>query len=485
MSNQWSAYQQKVFSFVEDSTAGNGIVRAVAGSGKTTTIVEALKRVQGSSIFLAFNKSIAEELKKRGVNARTFHSLTFMPVMKSRNQSNPEMNKLKKLFDANSSDEEIKLYRSFAMKLVGLARNAGIGTYLQEDTPEAWMEIVEHHDIELESEEASLSTGIAQARALLTLSNASPMVDFDDMLYFAVRDEIALSKFDFVFVDESQDTNAIQRAILRKILRKGSRIVFVGDPAQAIYGFRGADSDSMLLLQQEFNCTELPLTITYRCAASVVNYAQQWVPEIEARTNAPAGVVKHLGAKWTPADMEAGDLVVCRTTAPLLTTAFKFIRANKPVQVLGREIGQGLKTLIKKMNAKDIDMLTVKLEAYMDREVRAAMLKDDEQKAEAIQDKVGSLLFLIEGLKEGRRTLEDLELGIDYLFKDKTNAVLFSTIHKSKGLEADRVFWLERSKCPSKWARQDWQVQQELNLCYVAATRAKNELYTIELKEAE
>jgi len=54
----------------------------------------------------------------------------------------------------------------------------------------------------------------------------------------------------------------------------------------------------------------------------------------------------------------------------------------------------------------------------------------------------------------------------------------------SRPLEAHKVFWLNSSKCPAQWARQDWQKQQEENLCYVAATRAKAELVLIEEKRA-
>jgi superfamily I DNA/RNA helicase len=60
--------------------------------------------------------------------------------------------------------------------------------------------------------------------------------------------------------------------------------------------------------------------------------------------------------------------------------------------------------------------------------------------------------------------------------------VTLCTIHKSKGLEAPRVFWLERSECPARWVRKDHQKQQEINLCYVAATRAIDELHFIELE---
>lgn len=481
MTRTWSTYQKAVFEFTEYGT-GNAIVEAVAGSGKSTTIKEAFKRVKGEAIFLAFNKAIADELKKAGVDARTFHSLAFTPVMRSRGAQNPEMNKLRKLCDENMTGEEARLYSSFACRMVGLARQVGIGC-LVPDTELAWIEISEHHDIEPENEDADFGKAIELSRALLDWSNASRMVDFDDMLYWAVKDGIALPKFDFIFVDEAQDTNAIQRALLRKIMRKGARLIAVGDPAQAIYGFRGADSNSLRLLAEEFDAKTLPLTITYRCPTSVVKYAQQWVSHIEASDTAEEGKVEHLGAGWDVEQFAAGDLVVCRKTAPLISLAFKFIRARKPVQVMGREIGQGLKALIKKMNARDIDALEDKLQAYMEREQEKALAKKDDAKAEAIGDKVGSLLFLISGLREDKRTIIELENGIDYLFKNKEDAVVFATIHKSKGLEADNVFWLGRSECPARWARQDWQKEQEVNLCYVAATRAKKALYTMELKE--
>ena len=66
------------------------------------------------------------------------------------------------------------------------------------------------------------------------------------------------------------------------------------------------------------------------------------------------------------------------------------------------------------------------------------------------------------------------------LFAEGAGKVTLATIHKAKGLEAKRVFWLNSSDCPSKWARQEWQVQQEMNLCYVATTRAQEELVLIE-----
>lgn len=476
----WSPYQNNIFAFIRDPNAGNAVVEAVAGSGKSTTIVEGMKEARGSTIFLAFNKAIADELKKKGVNARTFHSLVFGPVMSARRQQNPEMNKLRLLCQEKMTDTEFRLYAAFAQKLVGLARGMGIGCLIQ-DTEMAWIEICEHHDIEPEHEDADFKRAIELSRSLLDWSCADRRVDFDDMLYFAVKDGLVLQKYDFVFVDEAQDTNPIQRAILRKIMHERSRLVAVGDPAQAIYGFRGADSESLGMIAAEFNCKTLPLSISYRCPTSVVNYVRQWVSHIEAAPGAKEGLVEHLGTTWAPEFFKAGDLVVSRKTAPLITTAFKFIRANVPVVVMGREIGQGLKALIKKMKARDVDHLSERLDDYRAREVQKALAKMDDAKVEAITDRVECIQFMIEGLKEGYRTIADLERGIDYLFADKAHAVIFATIHKSKGLEAPRVFWLGRAECPAKWARKDWQRQQEVNLCYVAGTRAMEALYTMEL----
>ncbi len=502
MSKTWSPYQEAIYSFVENGS-GNAIVEAVAGSGKTTTIVECTQRIprDKSCIMLAFNKTIAEELKNRGVNARTFHSLTYTPVMRSRKTNNVETNKLRMLTKQLFSSDEAFVYGAFLVKLVGLARNAGIGCLVQ-DTEQAWWDLIDHHDIELENERGNTARGVEMARDLLEESNLSNYVDFDDMLYFAVKDGILLPKFDYIFVDEAQDTNAIQRAIVRKICHPDSRVIFVGDPAQAIYGFRGADSNSMGLLQEEFECTELPLTISYRCATSIVREAHRYVKHIEAAPDAPEGTVykvkslKQVLANTaalcagtsdeetpeTPEDrcFTPRDLVVCRTTKPLIELAFRAMRQRVPVKILGREIGQGLKTLIGKMRANDVDDLVVKLEAWAAREIDKAIAKQLDAKVDQLQDKLDAILCLVDGLPEGSRTIDSLLECIDNLFNNNVQALTLSTIHKAKGMEADRVWWLNSSLCPSKWAKQDWQKAQELNLCYVAVTRAKTALLYIE-----
>jgi superfamily I DNA/RNA helicase len=489
----WSPYQLAIFDFVKADRneilskyqgKGNAIIEAVAGSGKSTTVESSVKCIPfgKSHIVLAFNKAIANEMKSRGINGRTFHSLTFQPVLRHKRASDVEQNKLRMLVEENLTGTDLRLYGSFINRLVSLGRNAGIGC-LELDTPDNWMALVDHHDLELDNEAAKIERAIELASELLQWCYESPLVDFDDMLYLAVRDGLSLPKFDFVFVDEAQDTNAIQRAILRKIMHTGTRLIAVGDPAQAIYGFRGADSDSLKLLSDEFNCTHLPLTVTYRCPTAIVTYAQQWVSHIQAAPNAAEGKVSSLGSLWKSATFVSGDLVVCRTTKPLVSMAYALIKDKVPARILGKKIGEGLASLVKKMNAKGIDHLVEKLRAYTRREVEKCVARMQDTKAEQIQDKTDCVMCIVDALLETDRTVPALLNAIDDLFSDVGAAVTLATIHKAKGLEAERVFWLNRSMCPSPRARQPWQVQQEENLCYVAATRAKAELVLIEEKE--
>lgn len=484
----WSVNQEQIFDWIQHG-AGNLVIIAVAGSGKTTTIAEAFRRVAGSSIFLAFGRANVKDLKSRGVNARTFHSLCFQPVMSFTGARDVNPNKLRELIDANILERDARLYGAFAVRMVGLARNAGLGA-LVDDTEQAWVALAEHHDVQLEQESANFATGIKVARDLLQWSNASNEVDYDDMLYIAVREGLVLPKFDWIFVDEAQDTNAIQRAILRKIMNVmdasnpfvssiPSRLVAVGDPRQAIFGFRGSDAQSIELIKQDFNAIELPLTVSYRCPKAVVEYARNWVDHIEAAPGAIEGAVNELGQKWDCRNFVAGDLVICRLTRPVITLAYRLLRARVPAYVFGRDIGEGLQALINKMNAKGVDALVERLQTYTAREIEKARAKKQDHKIEGIQDKTDCILYLIETLEETSRSVPELLRTIDGLFSDKAlaGAVKLSTVHRAKGLEADRVFWLNPDA--QARARKDWQLAQEDNLCYVAVTRAKQELNLI------
>ena len=79
-------------------------------------------------------------------------------------------------------------------------------------------------------------------------------------------------------------------------------------------------------------------------------------------------------------------------------------------------------------------------------------------------------------LSERCRTKKELIKHIEQIFKEESDGVCLSTIHKAKGLENDNVYILCNSSMPSKLAKQEWEIQQERNIQYVAYTRAKQRM---------
>jgi superfamily I DNA/RNA helicase len=311
------------------------------------------------------------------------------------------------------------------------------------------------------------------------------VIDYNDMIYLpALQLGKGWSGFrhQWIFVDEAQDLSKAQRIILQNLLAKGGRLVAVGDEKQAIYGFRGADADSMRLLKEHFACKELPLSICYRCPKSHVDLAKELVPQIEAAKTAKEGTVTGMKYDMLPTIAQEGDLVMCRRNAPLVKAALTVIASGKKAKVKGRDIGKGLSKLVQKMNCSYTDELLVKLNAYVDREVMRLRQADKESQAESLCDRRDC----IEIIAEGTQTSRELTEKVERIFADKADGVIFSSVHRAKGLEAERAFVLEYDTLPFTWRKQrEWQYQQELNIKYVALTRSKSALFLVDKEESK
>lgn len=494
-----SAKQAAIFDAVE-RTADSLLIEAVAGSGKTTTIVNAAYRLprDGKYLFLAFNASIAKELGDHlpeWVQAGTFHAVSYRTWRRNRRHrhNDPTDTKVRAIWrdwcdEGEVTPVEDRLYAAGVNNLVSKAKNAGVGV-LVADEPATWMELVQRFDISFEDDKGTagaVETGIEFARNLLKASTSdTATLDFDDMLYMPLYYQVPFERYDAVFVDESQDTNRVQRAILHKLLKPGGRLIAVGDSRQAIYGFRGADSDAMDIMAAEFGCTRLPLDITYRCPKAVVQAARQYVSHITAADTAPDGLVSEM-LRWNVADFQPTDAVLCRNTAPLVSMAYRLLACRIPCKVLGREIGKGLVALVNRFKATSVEELVTRLQTYRDEESARLMAAMKEEQAQALEDKVASILAAIDALQEPR-TVPALLAFIESIFSDddKADRLTLATCHKSKGLEWKRVFILDRDLMPSRFARQDWQKVQEYNLLYVAYTRSMDRLHFINSSTVE
>lgn len=526
---QWSEYQLAIFDAIARQRQSL-IVNAVAGSGKTTTIVEAISHVpaQQSVAFLAFNKAIAEELKRRikAPNAKcmTLHAAGFA-AWKGFLQFDASLlevdgKKTRKMVDAlELSWADTKKFGPQLGRLVSIAKGVGIvpkegvadaGQYkgLVPDDRDVWEELIELYGLD----EDEIDLDITRMVLAKSIEHARMTIDYDDMLYMPIITGAGFEKFDVVFLDEAQDVNGIQVEMVGRMQKgmsakcdcapsydkesqvldelcplhgrkeyRGSRVIAVGDPHQAIYGFRGALSNSMDVIAERFDCKELPLSVSYRCPKAVVEHAQQFVPHIESHVDAAEGLVES-PAVWQPSEFTNSDAILCRVARPLIEIAFLLIRAKVGCRVLGRDIGQGLVKLVQKMKARTMDDLWEKLGQHRHREIEKMRRRAghvDEGKVAMLDDKIDTINVFIEALDK-TDSIEQLIRSIEGLFgeaSDGTRLLTLATVHKSKGLEWDRVFILDAQEhMPSPWARQPWQQVQEGNLQYVAITRAKREL---------
>lgn len=550
------------------------IVVARAGTGKTTTLVEGLKRVKGlptsitpspqqaavweqmelsrgagSVCFVAFNKSIAEELKRRvppGCQAQTMHSLGYEACRKAFGRLDVNdwvtTDHLAAIVgkDARKLRQDEPVLLSAVTQLVGLCKKNLIGLGAKRGEAVDWNEelsaLASHYDVDTNGVQGRVFELVPQV--LHRCEAPAGRIDYDDMIWLPVWLDLPLYRYDLLLVDEAQDLNRCQQALAKKA---GRRLILCGDDRQAIYGFAGADSQSMDRMAKELGaqvktepvdrkiapdltiaagstmtwqsneigavmgpgagwegrgCVVLPLTVTRRCGKAIVEEARKIVPDFEAHEGNPEGRITTAAYKdqrgkpacETPNGQSIpgsytelvadGDFILCRVNAPLVSQCFRFLKAGRKANIQGRDVGQGLTSTIRKLKAISVPDLVGKLDDWLSQETAKEQAKRNPSEARliALQDRHDCLL----AFAEGARTVEDVVAKIASVFTDdKTSpGIKLSSIHKAKGLEARRVFLLqiEGASVPHPMARSAWQRGQEMNLLYVATTRAIEEL---------
>jgi DNA helicase II / ATP-dependent DNA helicase PcrA len=468
-----SRYQQGIFDWIKDGK-GNAVVEAVAGSGKTTTIVQALSLMKGNVLFTAFNKHIQTELSSRapaGVRVSTIHSLGMATIRKNGRSVEIDDRKARRLVAEIVGDESrATLQKRNAIEtLVRLTKLT-----LTDGTDQAALaSLVDHYGIDTNGDHDEIVESVAPVLRMMLDECAGGMIDFDDMIWYPAHDGLRPDQYDWVCVDEAQDLNAAQRKLVLAACR--GRVIAVGDRHQSIYGFTGADTNSIPTLVNALSATVLPLSICYRCPSSHVALAKEIVPQIEARENAPVGTVQDVSWGDAVKTMVSGDLVICRINKPLADVAMSLIRAGKKAVVRGKDIGNGLVGLVEKHRAGSLGDTLAKITTYRDREVSKLIAAKKENRAASLQDRVETIITLSDGMD----TVDALKSRIQGIFSDDVQGVVCSSVHKAKGLEANRVFVTCPQLMPFPKAKQGWEIEQEMNLKYVALTRAKADLYMV------
>ena len=497
-----SPHQAAIFEFVAQGR-GHGVVKATAGSGKTTTLVEAAYRLPQATkaCFLAFNTHTAKELQRRlpkTVEARTVHSLGFAIMARYAGMGRKlhvDDNKYRALAEYHLKRDD-RTWRLSPAELRAAARYLGDLARLirLELAPyEALPELVARYRLDA-PDPALIETLHGVVWTVLEAGEAlakEGIIDFADMLFVPVLEHLAPPKpFDFVFVDEAQDLSKVQLAFVLGCVRKGGRLLFVGDPRQAIYGFSGADAYAVERIVSITRATVLPLSTTYRCPVSHVQLANQFAPEMRAAPRAAQGTVQSISETVFSGRVEPGDLVLCRVNAPLVRAALHMIQQGTPARVEGRDLAGKLIKDAKDAFGASLADWQAKLGRFEQLELERASrsrVSADAFKRIVTQreDELESLRAVV--LYVTHKGVEDtggLVSHIDTLFRDYLNSVTFSTVHKAKGKEANNVYVLYPHLMPLAFAESKEERLGEACVQFVAVTRAMNKLTFVEADNA-
>jgi superfamily I DNA/RNA helicase len=495
-----SEYQAKIFDFIEHGI-GNMIISAAAGSSKTTTIVNATRYIPEDKriLFIAFNKDIVEKLKEEvkrdNVHISTFHSLGYSILLENdviNNQT--EINEykystfIKENIDSLTKYNETRSLGSdrihYITNIIKLSEYCRY--YLAFNSREI-KKIVKLYGLTIVRDEIAVCSEI-----LRWGGKHFDCIDYTDMIWLTNHLNLTTKKhqYDFIFIDEAQDTSIMQQKMIEKCFKRGTRFITVGDDFQKINVWCGSSVDAINNFKKYPNTQEFQLPISYRCPKKVVELAKEYSSNIVAAHNAIEGEVNYDVSMYAPKN---NDMVLCRTTAPLIKLHLKYLRNNKKSYIRGFEdIKKEYIELIRNTYSKNIDKNCLTYDGLIprlyhllfkeiDRLKNNLNLTDDEVMNHPNVFKLYDNIQGILSISDGLTTTEELLEKINIIFNgDQNNSINLSTIHKAKGLEADNVFILHPNLLPYPFAQQEWEMETERNLIYVAYTRAKKTLNFIE-----
>lgn len=476
-----------------DNSTNNLLISATAGSGKTFILFELLKKCEYKTLFVAFNKTIQEEIQGRldaenlrQGKAMTMHSLGLTAIRATGKRFNINNSKnwgiIKKvqqkhrnIFRNLRREDQLKI----SYNLIDIDEVSRM--FLTND-----LEVIKECMLTMDKVIFENSYTDALWESFLEFReegyNQNVLeIDFSDMIYLPIIKnwDIPVHPY-YLFIDEAQDLSVAQHKLIDNLIDQGAvqRWVATGDPNQAIYGFAGSSSDSFnKFLEKPGATVELPLDICYRCAKGIVSFANDVYPVMTAAKPYP-GIVENKNLNDL-SSIKPNSMIICRNTAPLFAVYFKLLSLGKPCYINGNDIMGYLVKFLKPYVKNTIHSA--------DREMQYKMAEFEEQEESSAQayffkENYNNFKNISMNMCRPTDSIESLLDRLKQLFVNKKDAIMLCTIHKSKGLEADVVYILNESLIPSKFAKSKEQLKQEKNLKYVARTRAKEEMYFLNIK---
>jgi len=482
--------QQDIFD-TWDTTDDNILINAVAGSGKTTTLLELLTHCKFKTLFLAFNKSVQEEIQSkidaRGLRqgkALTMHSMGLSAIRNHykriaiQNGKNFDLIKLvqgsnPKVFKYLKWEDKLKLSYTL-MDMNDISR-----LFMTDDLGE-----IKKHMLSMDKNFVDHKKIVSLWASLISFREASykdkvVTIDFNDMIYLAAREKlkIPLDPY-YLMIDEAQDLNLAQHKLIENLIAQGDvhKWISVGDRNQSIYGFSGAYTSSFDKFLKMGNVTELPLDICYRCAQNIIDETNEVYDVMEYGTE-EKGIV---GRVTEVSEVKEESMIICRNTSPIIKLYFKLLSQGTSVYIKGDDILASMVRFLKPYNNMTVAMTKSKLLDKLE-DLQKDKSENGRIKLYIFKEDYANFKELVSNTSTDYEIIKVLIEKIQNLFKVKEKAVMLCTIHKAKGLESDIVYILNENLIPSKFATSIEQLKQEQNLKYVARSRAKKELYYLNL----
>jgi hypothetical protein len=309
--------------------------------------------------------------------------------------------------------------------------------------------------------------------------NKTMQIDFIDMLYVPIIKDLYIPiNPTYLLLDECQDFSLLQHKLVKKLIEQGTvkKFIAVGDRNQAIYSFSGAFSSSFDYFLDYPNTIELPLDICYRCPTKVIDIAND-IYDVMQYFTADEGVVAEIDEVIHIKD---NSMIICRNSKPLIDLYFQLISNGKSVYIKGDDILNNLIRFLKPYVKHNCFYAKTEMQYKLDNLLRDTT---DSGKIQSyyFKETFEQFKMLMQYFAKNNEKVDVVINKLNDLFVDKKDAIMLCTIHKSKGLEADIVYILQENLIPSKFAKSAEQLIQENNLKYVARTRAKKELYFLNI----
>lgn len=452
------------------ATRGNLVIEAAAGAGKTSTLKLLAASTAGRGIYFAYNRDIAQEAARtfpKSVLCKTLHALAYRDTARARpylrerldlpRQNAREVAEILGISGPTRISEEVVLapaqLANIAMETVARFARSGDDHVTRTHMPH-------RAGIETPESRARLAEAVGAHARIAWTDLCSPRgrlrADHDHYRKMWALTNPRLPA-DYLLVDEAQDSDGLTMQLIANQARAGAQIITVGDPNQAIYGWRGAES-----AMDAFGGTRLRLTQSFRFGPAIAAEANVWLRALGSTMRVRGTETIASRVCTLPSSMT--NAILCRSNARAIETLMELNDEGVRAHVVGGGADMLRLAEAAKQLAETGTTWHPELAAFSTWEQVQDYVEND-----AGGSDLAAAVKMIDTWGPGR-----IIHAVRAMAHKKDAQVMISTAHKSKGLEWNNVAIAGDFPGPEG---EDGDIDpSEAMLAYVAVTRAKQRL---------